>query len=122
MESIAWLEEIYCARETDHSKFLHMVYDHVETVFARAAKQQPPESYNTLQTANEILKQANIKQLPTIFIIAFLRVTFRARRALPNWIPFRDQAINELRERNEQAEMLLTGLIDTSWDDKRWHT
>lgn len=117
-----WIEEVCCADESQHSELLIELINHVEDVIADAVKIEPPARLTVLQRLDELFVNTPTEKTPALFIIALLRSTFRARRALLQWNWFRDLAVIELEKRGENTKMLMAGLIDTSWDDQRCHT
>lgn len=58
-----------------------------------------------------IIEKINQEYTSTLLITAILRGTFRAKRVLKNWAPFRDKAIDTIKSRGEDPNILV-GLLD----------
>jgi hypothetical protein len=77
-----------------------------------------PKRLTILRKIDTYFTLADLDRLDPLYSTALLRYSFKAHKALLQWMPFRDRVINNLTERGMDVNSIMAGLLDTSWIDK----
>lgn len=97
-----WETEVYeLLEKNEDTKALRVLYRAVEGLFAK----------RNLEVLEKSLERIELKQLTPDLMVALIRSTYRARRALPSWNLTLERIKNELQTRNvPDWQRLLVGL------------
>ena len=99
---IDWIELIHAARtESEQHERLREIFNMIEDCL----------DYKRFDALDGLLEYVDQEQTSTFLITGILRGTFRARKILKNWSPFRDRAIDTIQKRGEDPKILV-GLLD----------
>ena len=98
-----WLQSIYEVEIHDKRLALRHIYRAVEVHFAR----------REIELLNEALGKVDLKQLSSFTMTGLIRVTSRAKAAMPNWKPLLRAIYAELELRDTpDLKGLFVGLRD----------